>query len=212
MTEIKKRDIILDMGRTGMGKSIWLRSFLKGRKRIFAFDPLGDLNVNYLSKSELIDLYDNGGLREENCRVGIRDPDNLELLAAISFLSENNWLVIEEASYIFAPGARAPQWLRDPIFLGRHREISILMSAQRPTSMPVDIRSQASRVIAFSQHEMRDILWLEDYFGEDTWEIPGLRPLECLDYENKSVSRYSIDPKNDDRKIYDQNEDKSLSF
>ena len=207
-----ERDIVIVLGRTGQGKSVWTRQFLKHKPRIFVFDPLMDIRAEYVTQKDLLDIYDAGGLADGKIRLGISSPDDVELLSAISFIAGNAWLVIEEASFLFPPGGRAPEWLREPIFLGRHRRLSILITAQRPTSIPVDLRSQASRIVCFSQHERRDTQWLDSYFEDQADQISDLKPLECLDVDGSGISRYSIDPADDDKNTHIYEEKPALKM
>lgn len=194
----RKREIVIVLGRTGQGKSIWTRSFCRGFKRVFASDILQDFNASYVTANQLLELHDSQKLFNANFRIGTSDPDDLDLLGSMAFLYGRAWLVIEEAGFYFPAGSRAPAWMREAAFLGRHRELSILITAQRPTSIPTDLRSQASRVICFNQLEKNDINWLDTYFGELMDEIGELEELECLDATAKEVTRYKIDPSKDD--------------
>lgn len=201
----KKRDIILVLGRTGQGKSVWTRTFLKPQRRLFAYDPLMETNVSYYDTQKLLSYYDKIEKRRElngRLRIGARHFDDVPLLNSSAYLSQNCWLSLEEASVVFEGNHRCPDWIRDSIFIGRHVNLSILVTAQRPTSIPVDLRSQASRVVCFNQHEKKDVSWLENFFGERIDEIPTLKPLECLDGTNcEDVKKYFIDVKNDDKYV-----------
>lgn len=199
----KKREIVIVLGRTGQGKSIWTRSFCRGFKRVFASDILQDFNASYVTANQLLELHDSQKLHNSDFRIATSDPDDLDLLGSVAFLYGHAWLVIEEAGFYFPAGSRAPAWMREAAFLGRHRELSILITAQRPTSIPTDLRSQASRVICFNQLEKNDINWLDTYFGERMEEIGELQELECLDATAKEVTRYKIDPRKDDLRPLD---------
>lgn len=54
--------------------------------------------------------------------------------------------------------------------------VGLYMVAQRPGSVPINIRSQAERVITFRQREPRDIAWLTEWSGSEEWAagIAGL--------------------------------------
>lgn len=197
----KKRDVIIVLGRTGMGKSIWTRIFMRSKTRVFASDLLTDFNADYLSEDELLGLHDDGYFdRGKNFRVATSHADDLETLGCVAFVHGKAWLLIEEAGFYFDAGARAPKWMKNAVFLGRHQELSIIITAQRPTSIPVDMRSQASRIICFNQHETNDVKWLDSYFGERSEEIADLKELECLDATSKEITRYFITPEADDKR------------
>lgn len=177
-----------------MGKSMWTRQFLRDKKRLFVFDPLRDIVAEY---RDVDDIPEDEGDDRRRFRYGITNPDDVPVLASKAFVTGKCYLVIEEAALMFPAGSRSPDWMRECTFLGRHQELSIVITAQRPTSIPVDMRSQCSRLVCFSQHERNDIGWLDSYYGDRSEEIPDLSALECLDYEKGEVGRYRIDPGND---------------
>lgn len=201
---IKKREVVIVLGRTGMGKSIWCRQFLKDKTRLFAYDPIMEINCNYLNTQKLITFAEALKAGEDkgrrNFRVGSYNVDDVPLLTSCAYEYGNCWLSLEEASVVFNAGTRSPDWIRDAIFLGRHRNMSLLVTAQRPTSIPVDLRSQASRIVCFSQHEKNDVGWLRNYFNDQVETISTLPELTCLDSDGRTVERYTIDPKEDDKK------------
>jgi len=203
--KIKKREVVIVLGRTGQGKSIWSRQFMHDKKRLLVYDPLMEANVDYLSTAKLIEFAEvHPDKRDKNFRYGTANPDDVPLLDSCAYGYGDCWLFLEEASVVFPSNSRSPEWIRNSIFLGRHRNLSMIITAQRPTSIPVDLRSQASRIICFSQHEKNDVSWLGNYFGEQTLLISELQPLECLDSDGRNIKKYDINPKKDDQKKYIQ--------
>lgn len=204
---MKNREVIIVLGKTGQGKSVWTRNFLASRSRIFAFDPVREFQgayhdsatdfaeyVDYLNTTPEASFFDDAAIhKNKTFTVAMSDLNNLDLLGSAAFLTGNCVLMLEELAYCFET-RRPPQWLRDIIFLGRHRGVSLLVTAQRPMSVPIDLRSQATRIISFAQHEGADVDWLKNYFGNAVWQLPDLPVLECLDAENGKVSRYKIEP------------------
>lgn len=190
----KQRDIIIVLGKTGQGKSLWTSHYLLYKKRLLVFDPMRDLEVVYYDNTpELAAIIDYlHSMQAPDFNLGISNPDSLDLLGNAAFLMGDCILCIEEAAFVFPMHTRTPQWLRDIIFLGRHRGVSLIITAQRPVSIPIDLRSQASRVVSFAQHEGADVQWLRTYFGTQIYELPNLNPLECLDANNGLISRYKI--------------------
>jgi hypothetical protein len=212
MTKYKSREIIFVLGRTGQGKSIWTRIFMQDKKRVFASDLLKDFRCTYIDEKELLNMHDDGLFASPNkFRVGISNPDELEAVGCLAFIHGQAWLMIEEAGFYFASGAKAPVWMRNAAFLGRHQELNIIITAQRPTSIPIDMRSQASRVICFSQREKNDVAWLGSYFGDYMDAIPDLQELECLDATSSEIVRYKINPEDDDKIEHIEEEDSDLS-
>lgn len=162
--------------------------------RLFVWDPVASYNVEWLSEDEIVERLDAGQL-DKKFRVGSFDPDTPELLGSIAFLQGNCTLVLEEASLIFQKGARLEPWASQIVFLGRHRATSLIVTAQRATSIPIEIRSQAHRVVSFAQTDGDDIKALKSFFGEKHKELANLEPLECYDAGPgaRDFSHYKID-------------------
>lgn len=54
--------------------------------------------------------------------------------------------------------------------------VGLYMVTQRPGSVPINVRSQAERVLTFRQTEPRDIAWLQEWSGSEEWaaSVAGL--------------------------------------
>lgn len=189
------RKIVIVLGLTGFGKSVWTRQYVGGERRLFVFDPVASYAVQWLTEEELIEALDAGAF-DKKFRVGLFDPVSVDVLGSISFLQGNCCLVLEEASLIFTKGARIEPWASQIVFLGRHRATSLVVTAQRATSIPIEIRSQAHRVISFAQTDGDDLKALRSFFGDRYKELAELQPLECFDAGpgGRDFSHYSISP------------------
>lgn len=189
------REIVIILGKTGYGKSTWLSSYCSGQKRIFAYDPFAKFPATYLSDEELLQAVNRGDFKKgKEFSVGSFRLQDLELIGALSFVTGDCLLVIEESGFIWGKGERIPDWLSEIVFLGRHQQVSLAITAQGAALIPIDLRSQAHRVIAFWQTEKRDTDWLENYFHERVEEIFTLPKFECLDAEDNNVARYKVSP------------------
>lgn len=187
------REIIIVLGKTGQGKSTWTRQYLLPFKRIMGYDPQRELSVNYIDDSALVNAFDSGRLKLPNeFRLGTDNESGLDAVGNIAFLTGNCILVIEEASLVFRKGERIEGWPRSIIFLGRHRNVSLIVTAQRAASIPIELRSQATRIVSFAQHESDDLNWLKSFFGKQVYDLPMLPPLTCLDAHDGAIKVYSI--------------------
>jgi len=200
------REVILVLGKTGYGKSVWSKNYTAPIQRLLAYDLCQEYPVRYCEGDEIIDMLGEGengnpitkliarkqGGLGKTFRLGVWKTDDAPLVGALAFMEGTCTLLLEEFSTLYGRGERMQPWLSENVFLGRHREVSILGTAQRAASIPIDLRSQASRVISFRQTEHNDMQWLEDYFEGHTGEISSLGKLECLDAYQGSVKRYSI--------------------
>jgi hypothetical protein len=188
-----QREVLAVLGKTGHGKSVWTRKYCSGKNRVFVFDPLLEFPAQYASSDLMIEAFDAGKFDEGyNFRIGSGNPDDLELLGALSMLAGNCLLVVEECAISFDKYAKIPQWLRDIVFLGRHRGVSILVTAQRAASVPIDLRSQVSRLVSFAQSEGDDLAWLKPFLGREIFSLPQLPILRCYDATAAELQVYTI--------------------
>jgi hypothetical protein len=202
-----KRDIIIVGGMTGWGKTLWTQTYTAFADRLLVFDPFKSFpNVAFdNSEGGLDDLLESldefDFLLEDQdkrtFRVGTSDPSEAHRLGAASFVLGNNLLVLEELSMIFDKGQRRlDEWASRLVFRGRHARCSMVVIAQRFMSVPIDIRSQANRIVSFNQHEPEDVKYLVETFGkEDACTIPSLPRFFCLDRFNNVTYKYSIKDK-----------------
>lgn len=191
-----KREVIIILGKTGCGKSWWAKHAVSASERLAVFDPLQspEYRVEWVKPDDIDGM--EAQYREREFRFGIWDPDGLESLGAFAYAYGPVTLVLEEFSTITEKGQRPPDWLRRLIFLGRHRAVNLVAVAQRAVSIPIELRSQASRIVSFSQHESDDVDWLGEFYGPDVADmLPDLPKFECIDYRlGGGVERYSIKP------------------
>jgi DNA helicase HerA-like ATPase len=187
------REVVIILGKTGFGKSTWLAHYCDRFTRIFAFDPFGKFPANYWDEALILDrVADNNFAPGRQFRIGSYNRNDLELLGALAFMSGDCLLVVEEAGFIWNKGERIPDWLREIVFLGRHKNVSLAITAQRAAYIPIDLRSQANRLVSFWQTELVDVGWLESYLNDRVNEIPTLPKYVCLDAEDNKISRYKI--------------------
>ena len=188
------RDIILVMGMTGYGKSLWAKLYHRMLRRSITYDPTMTFPVKeYLPGSEIYSRLANE-TPPKQFDYGFVEEDDLEGIGSLTFVVGHMMLIIEECATVFEKGLRmTPPWAKQLCFFGRHRACSLMLIAQRPTYIPIDFRSQANRVITFCQHEGSDMNWLGDFYSKEYMQkLPTLPKLTCLDYHNGEVSQYSI--------------------
>jgi hypothetical protein len=190
-----EREVIIIIGKTRYGKSTWLNKYLANKPRKFTFDPFQKAQAEYLDADTLIERHEKGLLRNpQPFSIGSRHIPDIDLLASVAFLNGHSYFSIEECGVAFYKGERLSEPLQEAIFLGGHQWLSIVLVAQRAVSIPIELRSQATRFISFLQTEKNDVRWCEDYLGDRFKEVGTLEKFECLDYENNTVSRYKILP------------------
>lgn len=184
------REVVIVLGVTGSGKTTWAKKYVAHESRLAVYDIAHDFNVQYMSADDIADLPES---KPDRFRVGVWIPEDAPLLAASAFLLGNCTLVLEELSTLFPTGAKITGPISEVVYLGRHRRVTLVCIAQRATSIPVAIRSQASRVVTFRQQEDDDVKALVGKIGkENAMRVTGLPDLTCIDWHRGEVTEYSI--------------------
>lgn len=187
-----KRDVIIIVGRTGSGKSQWAKIYTRKTKPLYVYDPLLSYPGCEIDEDGEI-LKDTVENPRPTDRVMIFNRDLVSRASDTCFVRGNCTLLLEECSTIWPKGARLDESMSRQIFLGRHRAVNLILMAQRATSIPIDLRSQANRIVSFGQIESDDLAWLGEFFGKErAKKIPDLKPFSCFDYHDGAVSTYNI--------------------
>lgn len=192
-----QREFIIIFGNQGEGKTVWAKSYARHQKRLLVFDPVADYTfVDYATPpDEWQPGVINGGLK--SFRFGTYYQEELPLFAHTAFAAGDCTFLIEECALIFKRGEELHDWAKPLVFMGRHRRVNLVLVAQRATKIPIDIRSQANRIITFKQTEPNDVSALGERMGNNVEnEIPSLQKLHCLDLDlgTMALRRYSVAP------------------
>lgn len=99
-----------------------------------------------------------------------------------SISGENVCLLIEEVHF-FASTHSITQWISECIFTGRHANLSIIASSQRPATVAKALVSQSAHVFIGQLYEKRDIDYFYDTIGEAAEKIPSLEKFSFLHYQ-----------------------------
>lgn len=186
----KTREVVLVLGETGSGKTTWAKKYTDAETRLFVYDIAHDFRANYVSSDELIELQDEPPAQ---FRIGVWTPDDVEPLTASAYLWGNCTLVLEELSTLYRTGERISGPIAEVVYLGRHQTVSLVCIAQRATSIPVAIRSQASRIVSFRQQEDDDVKALVGKFGkENAQKLTRMQDLHCIDWHKGDITEYKI--------------------
>lgn len=184
------RAYIIVVGNQGAGKSVWTKKYVSATDRLFVFDPTGSYDVNYDFVDTLEAVLDK---KQSKFRIGTIEPEDAEIFGDAAFGTGKCTFVVEECGLLFKRGEIIEPWARRLIFMGRHPEVDIVFVAQRASSIPIDIRSQANRVISFRQTNSDDVRALKEVFGKEfSAELSTFPDLRCLDWELGSIKKYDL--------------------
>lgn len=176
-----EREISLVFGKTGMGKSNYVKGYLASLSRVIILDPLDEYPA-----IEFQDMEDMVSYIEENPKgfhVKSTNILDLEILGEIVDSMNDITFIIEEAQRCL-PASRQelPDSLQRIIFLGRHFGRSLVIAAQRPSIVHIAARSQWTRIISFNLSEIGDVSWIRNTSGYDVENENDIRKLPVGDY------------------------------
>lgn len=208
-------ELIIILGRRGYGKTTYAHKYLDTHgmgNPIFIYDPLMSVpNTKwYEDTDELSDDEIEVGLKQKVQRYGTFSVDSIPDMAALSLQFPPSILMIEETSTAWVKGGRLDKDTSRAVFLGRHYRNTAIFIAQRASSIPIDVRSQATQVVTFGQRESDDLEWLQDFFGDKIEDIPNLKKFEYyhfIDTDEGEPNKYTLDKP----KATDNNPDKQVS-
>jgi DNA helicase HerA-like ATPase len=193
--ENPEREVVFVAGKTGFGKSNYLKGYLSELKRVIILDPLAEYPglefddiAGMISHLESINAKN---LKTEFCvkSCNVLDLENLcEIVADGDRRDDPNAMrdihfIVEEAQRcIPASGERLPEALKKIIFQGRHFKRHIIIAAQRPSLVNIMVRSQWNRIVAFNLTEPADTDWIRNTSGFDIESEDDIKMLPMGDY------------------------------
>lgn len=187
------RDFILILGNQGAGKSLWTKLYTRNSARLFVFDPKASYPAVYAPPESYAEefLADHP---PRKFRYGTPFPDDVGVMADLAFVAGDTQFVVEESALFFRRGQPLEQWAKRLIFMARERQVHLYLVAQRAASIPIDVRSQASRIISFRQVEPEDVRAVAEIVGRDVkLELPALPNYHCIDWQGGAWERYSVE-------------------
>ena len=161
MRKLKKsRDIVVIVGKTGTGKTYYANEYLYEYNRVIIIDPLDEYaGLAFNTYSDLImHCMDNPIFRVKMIDI---QPDTLEEVSSIAYGLGSCCLCVEEAQRSIPWGREElPESFADILYRGRHLNLSLVVVAQRASTINIALRSQYTKIISFSQTEQADLEWL----------------------------------------------------
>jgi DNA helicase HerA-like ATPase len=190
----KEREVVVIVGKTGQGKSYWTKKFLRTKNRVVIVDPMFEYerSKQFDEFDELVDYVQD----KKIFRVSYNNLADFPFLCQVVWELGKCYLVIEESQRVLPGGARPlPEEFEQLLYRGRHRDVSVVLVAQRASTIHIAARSQWSRLIVFKQTEPKDLSWIADTTGYDLEE--KIRTL-------KEYHHFEITPKTCHLKFNDQ--------
>ncbi len=201
-------------GRSGSGKSSYVKNLIRDRKRMVIFDPLAEYGkelarlatVEHNHRAALDDvrkkmLANWAGFRVAYVPPAGREPDALSALCRLLLAAQQPFkdgqaggkpltLVVEEMNLSFpvSGGAQKCPGFADVCSRGRHYGIEVIGVSQRIAEVATRFRNNCTETVVLAQKGPRDIEAAANEIGGDRKAVTSLANLEYL-HENKGDVR-----------------------
>jgi DNA helicase HerA-like ATPase len=184
------REIILVFGRSGMGKTTWVKHYIRRLPRLIICDPQEEYaDYSLFDNAEEVYQY----VRKKKLfRARFSDLREIGNMCFLAFILHHVYLIVDEAQRVFYPRMKLPSEFEDIIYRGRHTHSSLILVAQRPSTLDIAVRSQWTKIITFRQTEKRDIEWITSFL-HDSYILSDLSTLTYLEITPEKTEKFSLD-------------------
>ena len=197
---IKSTDCVLIMGRRGCGKSYLCKKIQSIWPRRVIIDSLSEYEsentvhtFNEFADKLMEFKRDN---RESFDIVFQFDPesaisqDEFDHILRCSYYFGNLQLVIEEVQLYSGPHTM-PHWLKQCLLTGRHQNISLIFTTQRPGELNKTIVSQCSHIFCGTINEGNDLKYVASFLNQDAQRLVQLPERQFLYFSGEGVVQVS---------------------
>lgn len=176
----KRTDVTLCLGRRGCGKSYLARKVSEAYPCKVIFDTLNEYNssdgivvhsfeefsrviLETANSKKFSIIYQFDIEQEEN------GPEFNEALRVLYY--RGNLLICVEEVQSFASTHRMPMWLKRCLLTGRHRNLALAFTTQRPGECHKTIISQSNHVFCGPIHEKNDVDYVRSVIGDQAFDL-----------------------------------------
>ncbi len=167
---MKDKKISIAIGKSGSGKSFLVNRLIRDKKRVVVFDTMAEYEnvVTFTDRDKFLAFWQKH--YRGNYRIAYQPERNpafeIDDIAELVYLCGNVCFVIEEVTAFTTPNYISDQ-LAHCIQRGRHKNIEIIGTTQRPYGLHRLLTSQCRDIYTFNTNEPRDIAYLRDLLGSD---------------------------------------------
>jgi hypothetical protein len=200
--------VLVACGFRGSGKTTYVQNILKKQSNIFVYDPNEDEAYSWIpntvhSLAELQEFIEWARGKPSFAARYVPGEDESGSLfddanefCRMVWEGQNLWVVFEEVHQIAntASPASMPPALRKIINRGRHRNISVMVTAIRVSEIPTPIRAGANTFVIFHTAEPIDVKELIKRIGsEATDEVMRLEQHQAVVFDVGTRSYFIAD-------------------
>lgn len=198
-------DCVTVLGTRGTGKSTLARQITKLWPRAIIIDPVDDWTEGEVIFSfekfarRLIELKKS---EAKEFRLIFRfnpDLENKETvfnqILRLAFHFQNLQVVIDEIQ-LFATPHKIPNYLKNLLFIGRHKGISLVCITQRPGQLNKSVLAQSRHVFVGQLHEKNDLRVISDFLNIEVEKIINLEKFSFFHFSpGEKIQKIKIQKK-----------------
>lgn len=199
---INTTDCAIVIGQRGTGKSYLAKGFQKMWPRRVIIDSLNEYREGTIVHS--FDEFTAALMQFQN--EGVKNYEIIYQFDFESSLSEvefneiirvcyyfgNIQIVIEEVQ-LYSSVHNLPRNLKNALLTGRHQNLSLLFTSQRPGEVHKTIFSQCSHIFVGRISEGNDLRYLKNFLGEHAERLVNLPDRKFLYFSKSGVQEISND-------------------
>jgi len=180
-------DVITILGRRGCGKSFLGKEIQKIFPRKFIFDVINEYQADYIIRNygefqNFILKINREEIEKFTCviKFDIGDQRKAEVfdeMMRVLFHLGNCTIVVEEVQN-FIDSYNISDWFSNVFTMGRHKNLSVIMTTQRPSKMHKDALSQSTHIFCGNLTAKSDISHVSDALNMKGDEIANLDDYE----------------------------------
>lgn len=195
-------DCLLVMGRRGCGKSFLAQNIQKLWPRRIILDTLDEY-----SEGEVVHSFDEFCNKLQEFKSVNKDhfvliykfePESVqsavefEQIMRLAYYFGNVQVVIEEIQIYSSPN-NLPHWLKNCLLTGRHQNLSLLFTTQRPGELNKTILSQCAHIFCGQIVEGNDLRYIASFLRQDAQKLISLPERKFLYFSSSGVQEISND-------------------
>ena len=192
-------DVTIIFGQRGSGKTTMQKTVSEIYPRIVVIDRLQEHNDGDLVTSS-IEVFENflkSAIKNDlekfkvifHFQVGQNEEILQETFSRVvkdcymwGRITQNNLCLSIEEVHFFATATWCDPWLFESVMTGRHSNLAIVCSSQRPASVHKSLISQAGNVLIGRLYEKRDIEYLVATVGDCAYRASEIEKYKFLHY------------------------------
>lgn len=201
MAQSNTRKVHSVFGLNGSGKTLYTSRYISGAARVVIVDG-GFRNEEDFRGIRMNSFWEFHDYMKRNARGLFRVrfcPTREEFPLVCAWVREvgDCFLVVDEADRFLRAGDLDEEFM-DLVMRGRHYHnegVSLVVVAQNPMQVPIDVRRASTSIVAFNNAEPSDVEWLEKMMGKE-WgpKFPMLKPGHYIEWVKAEGARELILP------------------